>query len=422
MIGLPSHDQPRPAGVWNTLASSRDLRLLLSSNFLWWQLLFMEQLAVGWLVLELTNSAWNVALIGFYRMAPLLVVGFVTGPIIDRVGRRRIIILSEIANLGSLAFIILLVWSQQVAFWHLAIAELVLGVCWSLSWTARRSSLPDFVGRARTTDAMLLDNLSQGVSRVAGPFLAGWLVAAFDILGCYLAVSGVCMVSLGVVWGISRPPLRARKPGPSAWRLMVEGLQYIRHNQAIMGTLLITVAMNFLTFPYMSMLPVFARDILGQGALGLGILGAANGAGSLAGLLAVSQVRKRLSGGWIFAGGSVILASSVVAFSASRTFELSVGLLLLGGIGHACFSVMQSTIVLLASTDEMRSRAMGAILLAIGGGPLGRLQVGAMAEGFGAPLAVGGSSAVAAVLVIIITASLPGYRARLADESPPNTT
>jgi len=410
-------EQSRPGGLWATLAN-RDFRLLITSNFLWWQVLFMEQLVVGWLVLELTNSAWEVALVGFYRMAPLLVIGFFTGPITDRVGRRRIIILSELASIASLLVILSLVWTDQIAFWHLASTALVLGVSWSLSWTARRSILPDLVGRARTTDAMLLDNLSQSISRVAGPFVAGWLVAVYGISGGYIVVCVVSVLSLSVVWGMSKPPARPKVEAPSSWRLMVEGLRYIRHSQPIIGTLLITVAMNFLTFPYMSMLPIFARDILGQGPLGLGIMGAANGAGSLVGVLLVNQARKRISSGWIFAGGSVILASSVTLFAASRNFHLSVALLLLGGVGHACFSVMQSTIVLLAASDEMRSRAMGSILLAIGGGPPGRLQVGALSEIFGAPLAVGGSAGIAVVVVLVITALLPGYRSRLAE--PPS--
>ena len=76
-----------------------DYRRLLASNALWWQFMWMEIIVAGWLVLELTNSAWQVSLIGFYRMAPLLLVGFVSGPLTDRFGRRKIIIFSQIVNL-----------------------------------------------------------------------------------------------------------------------------------------------------------------------------------------------------------------------------------------------------------------------------------------------------------------------------------
>ncbi len=155
-------------GVWSPL-SVADFRRLLGSNALWWQTFFMEMIVVGWLVLDMTNSAWLVALIGFCRSAPLLLLGFFAGPIAERFGRRRVIFTAQTINVALYSAITLLVWTQHLALWHLAVASAGLGAAWAVDWPARRALVPDLVGKARTVDAMLMENFMQGCSRIFGP-------------------------------------------------------------------------------------------------------------------------------------------------------------------------------------------------------------------------------------------------------------
>ena len=388
-----------------------DYRRLLASNALWWQFMWMEIIVAGWLVLELTNSAWQVSLIGFYRMAPLLLVGFVSGPLTDRFGRRKIIIFSQAVNLVVSLLIALIILSDRLAVWHLAVGALVMGTTWAVDWTARRSLLPDLVGKARTMDAMFLEGISQNITRVAGPFSSGALYATLEPLGCYLILTGIALASLLILVRLSRQPVFERTPtDASHWTRTVEGLRYIRRNPSILGVTLITIAMNILVFPYQTLLPVFARDILDQGPVGFGVLASANGVGAFAGLWIVSRLRRYVGISWLYAAGSFLMAAAVVLFSMSADFYLSLGLLILSGIGHAAFGLLQSTIVLLSARDDMRSRAMGGIVLAIGTGPPGRLSTGALAERFGAPFAVGLTCATAALCVIVITLAISGFR------------
>ena len=174
--------------------------------------------------------------------------------------------------------------------------------------------------------------------------------------------------------------------------------------------MLITVAMNNLVFPYMALLPVFARDILGQGPIGLGILGAGHGVGTLLGLFVVIRVRYSWKPTWIFAIGSFLQSMGLLAFAISSSFPLSVLLLCLSGIAQSSFGVMQSTIVLVSATDEMRARSMGTLNFAIGAGSLGRIQIGALASAFGAPWALGLTCGASALLILAITAALPSFR------------
>jgi predicted MFS family arabinose efflux permease len=221
-------------------------------------------------------------------------------------------------------------------------------------------------------------------------------------------ISGLALIAL---LGMSQRALpQTALPSRSPWTQMREGMSYMRHHQVILGVMLITLIMNALAFPYVELLPVFARDILHRGPVGLGLLGASTGVGSFVGLWAIHRLRNTVSNGWIFLGGSFSLCIVLIGFAFSTEFPLSLVLLMLSGLGQASFGVMQSSIILLSSSDEMRSRTMGLLTLFIGMGPFGRLQIGALAESFGTPFAVGLQSGMGALAVAIVAILLPELR------------
>ncbi|MCZ6633507.1 MAG: MFS transporter [bacterium] len=408
----PEESPSRLRGTLAPLGIS-SFRNLMVSNTLWWQSMRMEEILIGWLVLELTNSAWQVAVVGFFRSIPWLITGLIAGPLANRLGRIQLSLIAQGISILVVVTITLLLWTDRLALWHLWLGVGISGTCWSLNWTARRALMPDLVGKARVVDAVLLESFASNISRVVGPFLGGALIAALGATGCYAAVTGVSTASFLIMLRVRSPKPSRQASKASPWALMVEGLKYMRHNQPILGALLITVIMNYLVFPHQTLLPVFARDVLGQGPVGLGMLGAGSGVGAFVGLYIVNRLRSVLSRGWIFSIGSIFMALMLFAFSFSTDFQFSIALLILAGLGHACFSVMQSAIVLTSTEDHMRDRAMGALVLAIGTGPIGRLQIGHLAESFNAPVALSFHAAAAACLVLVATAALPGFRKRL---------
>jgi MFS family permease len=381
--------------------------------------MWMEMLVMGWLALELTDSAWWVSLLGFCRSIPLLFIGSWGAILTDRFPRRLLLIAFQgTATLGILLLCISSWWGV-LAYWQLAIFSLLQGAIWALDWPTRRAIIPDLVGRERVVDAMVLENAIQNTTRIVGPLCGGWVLAAWGVGGSLVILLGIALVSLVFLWGIRSP---SRAPGaPSSLGAALEttrkGWQFVRSNRRIWGVFLITIFMNVWAFPYMNLLPVFARDILGQGPVGLGWLGAAHGVGATLGLFLVHWARERMSNEWLFAGGSILLCLGLVAFALSASFHLSLLTLLVSGLGQSGFSIMQSGIILVESSDEMRSRVMGALVLAIGLGPLGRLQSGSMAEMWGAPLAVGGMAALAAlgtlITALLIRGFLTGHKARV---------
>ena len=411
MQSLPQPGGRQFTGLFAPLRNVDYQRLLLS-NGLWWATIFMEGTVLGWLVLDLTNSPWLVALVGFCRSVPFPVLGFFNGSLIDRFGRRRIIIAAQTLNLLAYLTISALLWLNLLVIWHLALASFVVGACWALDWPARRALMPDLVGKERTLDAMLLENLSQNVARILGPALAGVLIAISGALGCFISMALISLTTLLVLHTLSQQPIprNSMRPQLSPWTVIGETLRYARHHQAIFGVLLVTAVMNLFVFPYMTLLSVFARDVLYQGPVGLGFLGTGSGIGAFLGLYLIIKLRGRFSQGWIFVVGTSFMSLTLIAFSLSTLFSLSWSMLFLMGVGQACFGSMQSSIILLAASDEMRSRVMGLLVLAIGSDPLGQLLIGSLAEQFGPQLTLVGEASAAALAILLVAIFLPALR------------
>ena len=364
-------------------------------------------LIVGWLGLELTDSAWWVSVLGFYRSIPLFLIGPWGALVIDRFPRR--LLLSVFQGLGSMAALLVLLafLSDSLNYVQLALFSFIQGVIWALDWPTRRAIIPDLVGRERVVDALVLENGIQNVTRILGPISGGIALELLGVGGGLALLSVLGFGSFVLLLGITSCSQAPTVEG--SFRTVIDttrqGWKFVRTNRKIWGVFLITIFMNVWAFPYMNLLPVFARDILGQGPIGLGWLGAAHGIGATAGLLIIHWGRKRLSNEWLFSGGSLLLSFGLILFSTSTSYHLSLLLLFISGLGQAGFSVMQSSIILVESTEDMRSRAMGSLVLAIGVGPLGRLQSGSMAEELTVSWAVG----IMALAALIATLGTMGY-------------
>jgi predicted MFS family arabinose efflux permease len=196
-------------------------------------------------------------------------------------------------------------------------------------------------------------------------------------------------------------------PAGSPFIQLREGFRYARSHHVILAVFLITVVVNLFLISYMTMLPVIARDVLLLDASGLGFIGMAVGMGALPGIVIVHKVKRFISDGLIYTVGTLGFSLAIVLFATSLSFPLSFCALLLGGVGHSCFGLMQSTLILTSATDAMRSRVMGLIVVAIGIGPIGQLLVGVLASRFGAPFAVQMSASLATLAIIFVMVLLP---------------
>jgi MFS family permease len=379
------------------------------SNILWWQTLAMWTVVAGVLVLDLTDSALAVTLLSFWRRAAQLSIGSFAGPVGDQLGRRTTILCTQGLILLALTTILLLFFAGQLLPWHMGVAAFLIGAAWSVDLPARNALVPDLVGRNQTVDAMLLESFIQGIVSSAGAFFAGWLLdtmgasAAFSVL---VAVTGINVTLLA--W-LSRQQIAQNTPvhGLSIWHSIGEGIHYVRYNQPVLAVTLVSAVLNTLIFPSMSLLPVFARDVLSSGPLGLGLLSAGYNIGSFVGLYIASQMRRTLSIGSIFAIGALLESVALVIFAFSPLYFLSWIMLFVAGLGQAGFHTMRNAIILTTASDAMRGRALSTVGLTQGIGVIGELQTGLLAERIGAPSTAGAQATLSALMTVWVVLALP---------------
>jgi MFS family permease len=370
----------------------------------------MDRVVLGWVVLEMTDSSWDLALLEALRWLPLLLFGMAGGAVADRIDRRWVLICAQALALVVCTACALLLAAGLFNFGFALAATLLLGFQWAIDWPTRRALIPDLVGRERTVNAVALEAVSQNVTRIVGPLLAGVLIAQWSPSAAFACMAAFYVIEIALLLLM---PLNARARaigGEPMLRYLVDAVKAIRSSQPILGVLLISALMNVLVFPYQQLLPVFARDELHVDAVGLGALSAAAGLGSVLGASAIASSLHVPRSGRLFWVGSCLMSACLAVFALSDGFALALVLLAVSGLGQSAFSSLQSTIVLSNATDHLRGRAMGALTLAIGCTPFGSLEIGALALALGAPFAVAFNAGLCALLVGLIALRLPRFR------------
>ena len=392
---------------------------------------------LSWFVLDRTDSAFSVGLVGFFGMVPFLVLGIFGGYLADVLDRKLLIAVTQFLNLISAVIMCVLLSLDIVEYWYAYIAIIIPGLGWSLDMPSRRSLIMDIMGPQGLTNGVALDSVGMHISKMIGPALAGALIAFTGVQGSYILLSVVMAVGCLLFLKVSQPdrPNQIAKSkissgttsdlaGSSERKLMrevfsnlAEGFKYAFSSQTIVAVIVITVFMNLLLFPYMQMVTVVSKNILFVGPLLMGILMASDGLGALVGSTLIASRNKMVYHGRIYLYGSILSLIALMVFSMSSWYLVSLPLLLILGIGTSGFGTMQSAIVLLVSRPELRGRALGVVTLAIGAGPIGSLVVGAVSEWIGPANALLFNSIIGLVLVCLSGLFMPSIRGQIIPEN-----
>jgi MFS family permease len=387
-------------------------RRLWTAAWLWYTCRWMELVVLSWLVLQLTDSPVQVALVGVSRMLPMSLLGLVAGSVADRFSRTGVMLVAQCVNLLSTAALAVLIMAGMVEPWHAWTSIFLTGTAYTMDFSTRRAYYAEIFPGPRLANAVALDTVALMGSSLIGPLVGGLLISYTGFGGAYAALVGMFLAGLLLLVTVHRgrgPREPSRGAGVAVQ--VFEALRAIRSNRALWATLLVTVCLNFFGSPYFQMVPVIARDILHAGSVRYGLLGAAAGLGAFGGSLAIASRRVRRKGR-VYVLGAALMMGAIVLFATSPYYLLSLALLVLVGAGLAGFATMQPTLALEAVTPDFRGRALGAVALGIGAGPLGTLLAGNMAEGMGAPRALAMLSGVGFILVLALYAWLPELRAR----------
>ena len=373
---------------------------------------WMQSVAQGWLVLQMTNSPFYVGLVSALGTLPVLLLSLPAGVFADRSHKRRVVTITQSLSMIQAFAIATLVLIHRVEVWHVAAAAVFLGLVNAVDIPTRQSFIVEMVGKDDLMNAIALNSSAFNAARIVGPAIGGVLIGSVGIAACYFlnGVSYFAVVASLLAMRMPRwvpPPLAG--DGLARFR---EGVRYIAGDRRIRALVLNTALLSVFGFPYTVLMPVFARDVLRVGATGLGLLMAAMGVGAVVSALGLAAFGPRLPKGRVVTWAGSAFGLAVAAFAMTRWFPLALGILLLSGGAMIANNAVTNTLLQTVVPDQLRGRVMGAYAFVfVGMAPLGAFQAGWLAERIGVQEAVAAGGLVCVVGSLLLWRLVPEVRA-----------
>ena len=390
-----------PVTPWQVL-KQRDFGLF------WLSLLFsavgtqISTVAIAWQVYEITNSPFQLGLTGLFRALPVMILSLPGGVLADRMDRRKLLIITQ--SLAALLSLVLGLLSSagQIRVWHIYAVTFLSGAVGIFDAPARTAMIPALVSAEQLASAYALNITWRQIATLGGPFIGGLVISALGISPAYYidAVSFFAVIICLAFMRRQVKPSREKKESPL--ESVRAGFNFIRENSVILGLMSMDTCVQFFG-AYRSMMPAFARDILGTGPAGLGALLGVPALGALAGsgiVLAAGNPRRK---GQLIIGVTLLYTIGLICFALSRSLTLSLLIVFCLGLVDAIGETLRDTLVQLTTPDQMRGRVKSFDQVFMSAGTyMGHAQMGAAASFIGVPgaLILGGCVGSAAVLMV----------------------
>jgi MFS family permease len=377
----------------------RNYRLFCSGQIVSLIGTWMQMVALSWLVYRLTGKAAMLGLMSFCNLIPVFILAPVGGLVADRVPSRRLLLTTQTVAMTLALVLALLTLSHQVRIWHLFISALLLGVTNAFDNPGRQVFVARVVPRPDLMNAVALNSSMVTGARIAGPALAGVLVAVVGEGWCFFLNAVSYLAVIAGLLAMTFPPREApvaTEPQSHARRL-AEGFAMVRRTLPIRSLLLLLGLLSLLGTPYGVLMPIFAAQVFHGSSRTFGLLMGTSGAGALAGALTLAcRPHFHGLGRWI-AATSLLLGLSLIAFAWSRSLWLSIPLMLAVGYTYMVEMAATNTLIQMMVPDAFRGRVMSIYtMMFLGMAPVGGLLAGLLAHRLGAPLtvALGGAGCV----------------------------
>jgi len=369
---------------------------------------WMQNIAQGWLVLLLTNSPFDVGLVSALGSLPILIVSLPAGVFVDRVDKRRLVVLTQVLSMLQALVLAVLLWTHRIALWQVAVIAVFLGTVNAFDTPARQAFVIEMVGREDLGNAIALNSSVFNTARVVGPSIAGLLISAVGLAWCYF-LNAVSYVA--VIWGLLEmrlPPFRRPEHPGDAWAQFREGARFVRSDRRVLALVAMMAVVSVFGFPFLVLMPVFARDVLRVGASGLGFLSASVGVGAVVAALGLAASGARVGKGRVLVWTGPIYGAALIAFGAARAMSLALPILAVAGGAMILNNAVTNTLLQTIVPDALRGRVMGFYAFVfLGMAPFGAFQAGWLAEQIGAPATVAIGGAVCAIVSLVIWRRVP---------------
>lgn len=410
-----SPDKPRTAvsqGMKSRLLlafpafASRNFRLYFTGQIISMIGTWLQMVAQGWLVLEMTGSAFWVGVTAATSTIPTLFLSLIGGVIVDRYPRKVILLWTQSLSMALALILGTVTLAHQVTIPVILVLAFLLGCVGSVATPAIQAFLSELVDRDQLHSAVALNASIFNASRVVGPAIAGLMISWIGTGGAFLA-NGLSYVAVIVALReISTSTRRPQSVNEHPIRSIRDGLVYTWHHPLLRTIVLFVSAVSIFGWSFMAMLPVVAKQTFGLGASGMGTLFSAFGLGSLTATFFVSMSSNRIKTGTMVIGGILTFALSLIAFTFATGVPLALFFLFVSGLGMlSAFATMTATVQRLVE-DRYRGRVMSIYLMVLMGlMPVGNFLIGIFSERFGTSMAIRCSTAVTLVAAMLLIAS-----------------
>jgi MFS family permease len=368
---------------------------------------WMQNVARGWLVLQMTNSPFLLGLVSMLGTLPVLFIAPFGGALADKLNKRTVVITTQITAMLLAFALATLILTKHVQYWHIVVLASILGVTMAIDAPTRQSFIVEMVGKKDLLNAIALNSSIFNLARILGPALAGLIISAIGIVLCFY-VNGISYLAviagLFMMKGNFSPK---KKNNTHVLRDIRDGFGYARRDKNIISLITLVALSSIFIMPYAMLMPVFARDILQVGAKGLGILLASAGVGALVGALTLAFLSDYRKKGRFVLAGTTTFVTATVLFSLSNNYHMSLLLLLFIGWGMVMQNASINSLLQTIAPDHLRGRIMSLyVLFFMGMMPFGSFQAGFIADHLGAQMALRiGGIIVACVTVFLFTSN-----------------
>ena len=350
---------------------------------------WMQSIALGWLVLEITNSPFAVGLTQALRSLGVLLFTLYGGVVADRVDKRRLIVWTQALQMLEALALAALVWAGRVTTWQVMVLAVFFGIVNAFDIPGRQAFIAELVGTDDLMNAIALNSSMFNAARIVGPAVAGVVIGAAGVGMCFL-LNGVSYIAvIAGLLAMRLPPFVSDGAATSAGEGVRQAIAFIRGDARVSALVVLVAVFSVLGFPFIVLMPVVARDVLHTDARGYGVLMAAVGVGAMLGALGLAIRGRGVRKGAALLDGGAAFGALLVLFAAVRSVGVALVLLALAGCAMIVTTALANTMLQTLVPNELRGRVMAFYAFVfVGMAPLGAFQAGLVAEHTGAPFAI----------------------------------
>ena len=385
-----------------SLGKYPDFRVLWFGNVGTMLAQWVQFVAQGWLIFQLTHSPFQIGAISFVRGATTRTVSPFAGAITDRFSRKSVlVVMTGVSSIVAVTLAVLVI-TDVISVWMLYLTATADGLAESVNQPARQVMVYDVVGAEDLPNAVAINSLGNNTMRIVGPAIGGALIGIGGVGAALGLQAGAYLLSSFATSRIRTRGVPQHRQTASVLASIMDGVHYARSHPDVRLLVLMAGLPSLLVYPYVTYIPVFAKDVLHTGSTGYGFLASAVGYGSIIGAVLAANLTRIERRGQILVWTTFVYMALVAVFALSNVYLLSFSILVLAGIANSIYLMFNQVMVQLIVDDEYRGRVLSLYMMVASITPFSALFMGLLIDVFGPQETVFCFSGLAAAIVLLI--------------------